>query len=81
MNQLVAFRSADATPRSSSPPAPASRPRSAITPAVRLASPLPEERRIAQERGRHGEPHLDPHHAALRSPTRQGLDEVERISI
>jgi hypothetical protein len=32
---------------------------------------------------RHGEPRLDPHHPALRSPRRDemSLDEVERISI
>jgi site-specific recombinase XerD len=33
---------------------------------------VPEERRLARKRGRHGEPRLDPYHAALRSPARRG---------
>jgi hypothetical protein len=31
-----------------------------------------EERRHARKRRRHGEPRLDPHHAALRPPARRG---------
>jgi len=33
---------------------------------------VPEKRRLARKRRRHGEPRLDPHHAALRSPARRG---------
>jgi site-specific recombinase XerC len=33
---------------------------------------LSEKRGHARKRGRHGEPRLDPHHAALRSPARRG---------